>query len=454
MNITRHNYEEFFLLLADGELSPAQEEAVLQFTKQHPDLAEELELMMDCRLLAEVPPIFPKEKILKPVLWNVDEPDEMQIQLLNLLDNELGERERILLEEKIAADKLLKLEWETLLAAAKLEATPVPAFPKEKLLKPTIWNVDQPDTIYVQMMALLDNELSATEKLELQQKMLADKALQIEWQSLQKTLLEAEAIVFPNKESLYRQKEQRRIGGWIRRAAAAAVIMGFGWYLWPKADNTIPSGNIATKTTKKNNPGTVQPSIKAVKNPATNPGDIATKQVSKNGADDKRNRIESATQNKNKQNTNVNNPGKNNMAALQANSNAENDASNNKANIIASAYNAGEEREQPILLERNVITSGEGNHNEVALMQPKQLSSVPANLQQNKNALLRTASYTEDDTDNDSDDDVIYIGGARLNKQKVRGVFRGITRSLGRTFSKSKILPNNETPTLSRSSEP
>ena len=35
------NYETFFLLYADGELSPAEQEAVLKFVEQHPLLEEE-----------------------------------------------------------------------------------------------------------------------------------------------------------------------------------------------------------------------------------------------------------------------------------------------------------------------------------------------------------------------------------------------------------------------------
>ncbi len=42
------NYETFFLLYADGELSPAEQESVLEFVKQHPLLEEEFNLI--CRL--------------------------------------------------------------------------------------------------------------------------------------------------------------------------------------------------------------------------------------------------------------------------------------------------------------------------------------------------------------------------------------------------------------------
>ena len=39
------NYETFFLLYADGELSPAEQESVLAFVKQHPSLEEEFNLI-------------------------------------------------------------------------------------------------------------------------------------------------------------------------------------------------------------------------------------------------------------------------------------------------------------------------------------------------------------------------------------------------------------------------
>jgi len=35
------NYETFFLLYADGELSPSEQESVLKFVSQHPLLEEE-----------------------------------------------------------------------------------------------------------------------------------------------------------------------------------------------------------------------------------------------------------------------------------------------------------------------------------------------------------------------------------------------------------------------------
>ncbi|MES2774520.1 MAG: hypothetical protein V4722_10065 [Bacteroidota bacterium] len=455
MFITRHNYEEFFLLLADGELSPAHEEVVLKFVKQHPDLAEELELMMDCRLEAEVPPIFPKEKLLKPITWNVDEPDEIQTQLLELLDGELGDEERIALEKKIMADASLQLEWETLKTHGRLEAEPAPVFPKEKLLKPTIWNVDEPDTVYVQMMTMLDNELPAAEKAVLEDKIAADKALQIEWQSLQKARLVAAGIVFPNKESLYREKEQRRIGGWIRWAAAAAVIFGAGWFFWPKTE-TITTPGMATNTQNgsKNNGIKVSPQ-KENNSQTTNPGETVNKVENSqapvaNTKNETTNSLASVNSSKseklssNEKTTNRNKPTLSRQQSLAVNDDVRN------SNTIASISDGANETDPVSPRVRSVITGNTGNNDEMKHAQPRQLSSIPANSQHNKNDLFRTASYKEDVTDNGSDDDVVYIAGARLNKQKVRGVFRGITRSLSRSFTKSKVEPDNEAPALSR----
>ena len=51
--INLSNYEDWFLLYADGELTVAEQEAVLQFVKQHPSLQEELDLFLNMRFQPE-----------------------------------------------------------------------------------------------------------------------------------------------------------------------------------------------------------------------------------------------------------------------------------------------------------------------------------------------------------------------------------------------------------------
>lgn len=75
----------------------------------------------------------------------------------------------------------------------------------------------------------LDGELPAGESLALQQRLQSDKYLQQEWTTLQKTKLDAADIIeHPNKESLYR-KERARVVTFVRWAAAAMLI-GAGLY--------------------------------------------------------------------------------------------------------------------------------------------------------------------------------------------------------------------------------
>lgn len=47
------NYEDWFLLYADGELTVAEQEAVLEFVKQHPSLQAELDLLLSMRFQPE-----------------------------------------------------------------------------------------------------------------------------------------------------------------------------------------------------------------------------------------------------------------------------------------------------------------------------------------------------------------------------------------------------------------
>ena len=52
--INLSNYEDWFLLYADGELTVAEQEAVLQFVEAHPGLKEELDLLMSMKFQPEI----------------------------------------------------------------------------------------------------------------------------------------------------------------------------------------------------------------------------------------------------------------------------------------------------------------------------------------------------------------------------------------------------------------
>jgi len=182
--ITRHNYEEFFLLYVDNELSSEDRSMVEEFVKLHPDLKEELELLSQFKFTP---------------------------------DND------IVFENK---EELLKVNGET------------PASYEESLL------------------SYIDNELTAQQRIDVEQFVNANPAAKKELELLQQTKLQPETIVFTNKESLYRKEEKVRslpVRWW--RAAAAILILALGLTTALVLNNKSTDGEEPVAK----NPGTQQP---------------------------------------------------------------------------------------------------------------------------------------------------------------------------------------------------
>jgi hypothetical protein len=126
MNIDQHNYEEFFLLYLDGELTPAENRAVEAFIVMHPHLAAELDMLKQTLLLAGETVVFSdKATLYKPVPATEDHYEE---QLLDYIDDELSAsaKEAIekLVSENAAAHSSLSLLQQTKLNAAETVVFP------------------------------------------------------------------------------------------------------------------------------------------------------------------------------------------------------------------------------------------------------------------------------------------------------------------------------------------
>ncbi|MEJ0106709.1 MAG: hypothetical protein WDO19_31010 [Bacteroidota bacterium] len=96
MKIDRHNYEEFFLLYVDNELTAEQKNSVHQFIQENPDLARELEILQQVTLKADDAIVFDgKEMLLRKETDSLINMTNYEEYLIAYIDNELTDAERI-----------------------------------------------------------------------------------------------------------------------------------------------------------------------------------------------------------------------------------------------------------------------------------------------------------------------------------------------------------------------
>lgn len=103
MNIDRHNYEEFFFLYVDNELSAIERNAVEAFVQQNPDLKKELQMLRQS-VLTQEHIIFNEKNTLKKTSGNLQE------KLLLYLDKELNAVESLEIEKLMLTDKAVAAE--------------------------------------------------------------------------------------------------------------------------------------------------------------------------------------------------------------------------------------------------------------------------------------------------------------------------------------------------------
>ncbi len=107
MNINRNNYEEFFLLYVDNELSAPEKSVVEIFLENNPDLQEEMIMLQQSIVKPDAVVFENKQSLLKEEA--VAEADE---KLLLLLDNELNGEEKAAVEKLIANNTPVKAAWD------------------------------------------------------------------------------------------------------------------------------------------------------------------------------------------------------------------------------------------------------------------------------------------------------------------------------------------------------
>jgi hypothetical protein len=119
MLIDYHNYEEFFLLYADNELSASECRAVEAFLLQHPELKEELQTLTDMKLEPDTNITMPgKQSLYKQPLTaiaGIDEKNYPEFFLL-YIDRELNTTDQQRTEDFLAKNPQLLPEFQQLQA--------------------------------------------------------------------------------------------------------------------------------------------------------------------------------------------------------------------------------------------------------------------------------------------------------------------------------------------------
>ena len=112
MEINRNNYEEFFLLYVDGELSASDEKMVEIFIRENPDLEQELAFFQQSKLLSDPAIIYDHKETLmaQPVGSKVINLTNYEEFFLMYADNELVEEEKSAVEKFASQHPKLRKE--------------------------------------------------------------------------------------------------------------------------------------------------------------------------------------------------------------------------------------------------------------------------------------------------------------------------------------------------------
>lgn len=135
MNITRDNYEEYFLLYVDGELTAEQKTLVENFAATNADLQQELNMLKETVLFVDEEVTFSnKSSLYKSLDEHSINTKNYESNFLLYVDNELNETAKIAVETFVLQHPTLQNDF-TLLKETKLPIETIICPNKELLYK-------------------------------------------------------------------------------------------------------------------------------------------------------------------------------------------------------------------------------------------------------------------------------------------------------------------------------
>jgi hypothetical protein len=137
MNINRHNYEEYFILYLDNELSSTERRMVEAFVQNNPDLKDELDVLLQSKLTPDNNIVFDnKEELLKIADGSAINLTNYEEWLTLYIDNEVNTEHRKQVEVFFASHPQIQKEL-SILQKTKLQPEEI-VFPyKESLYRKT-----------------------------------------------------------------------------------------------------------------------------------------------------------------------------------------------------------------------------------------------------------------------------------------------------------------------------
>jgi anti-sigma factor RsiW len=201
--INRSNYEEYFLMYVDNELSAPERILAEAFVQQNPDLAPELAALQQAVLLP--PPVdFTAKDSLYKTATAIDHSNYTEFFVL-YTDNELSAAQRKEVEAFVATNPALQAELD-LFAQTHLQADAQITFDnKTGLYKNTAATLISEHNYTEYFSLYVDGELTAAQRKEVEAFAAAGPALQAGLDLFMQTRLKANAkITFDNKTGLYK----------------------------------------------------------------------------------------------------------------------------------------------------------------------------------------------------------------------------------------------------------
>jgi hypothetical protein len=134
MNINRNNYEEYFLLYADNELSQKEKNEVELFVQENMDLEEEFNMIkLTINIPDEKVSMADKSFLIKNELSSFINENNYEEVFVLYHDNELSEQQKNKTEEFLNHNSRFQIDFE-LIGKAKLDANAAIIFPDKKQL--------------------------------------------------------------------------------------------------------------------------------------------------------------------------------------------------------------------------------------------------------------------------------------------------------------------------------